>query len=98
MPSSTLTDYRAAVQAPGHFRDRLPIDPVYDANGQPYRIAGGLALVFKLQSQGRTIALQGFYREVPGHEAPEGVYFYTLRYQTLEGDWQTRTGTVTLVR
>jgi gliding motility-associated-like protein len=34
----------------------------------------------------------------PAREAPEGVYFYTLRYQTLEGDWQTRTGTVTLVR
>jgi hypothetical protein len=34
----------------------------------------------------------------PAREAPEGVYFCKLRYHTLEGDWQTRTGTVTLVR
>lgn len=63
MPYPSITSYLEAIQLPDSFKELVGIEPVLNSNNEPIIIAGGNAVVFKMQFQGKQVAIKCFTNE-----------------------------------
>ncbi len=64
MPYPSITAYAEAILISDNFKELVGIKPVMAANGRPHLVSGGFAVVFKMEFEGKFVAVKCFLNEV----------------------------------